>query len=311
MGLLDEAIREHLELKRRRGADAVEISREEGEALGPVHRSSDGTPDLASPPGTPSPEQAAPEPYGDFPPALDEDEPDWGEDVAAIHDPEPSAAFPAPPPPASAPPPAASQPPPPAFAPPPVASEPPPPAFAPPPAAPNPPPAAYEPPPAVRPPVFYNEPAPRPPPFEPLMPASAAPPPPPPAPPPRAADPAPLDDPPAAPQREKSRLLGGLRLRRNAGDEPKAASSGTHDRDFQAREPVEDDPFYEPPPAAYAPPPSAYQPPPGRDHDIVPTDELPAGEDELEETPQFLEETPDHDRLWFEQRPPRDFDFDK
>ena len=310
MGLLDEAIREHLELKRRRGADAVEISREEGEALGPVHRSSDGTPDLASAPGTPSPEQAAPEPYGDVPPALDEDEPDWGEDVTAIHDPEPSAAFPAPPPPASAPPPAASQPPPPAFAPPPVASEPPPPAFAPPPAAPNPPPAAYELPPAVRPPVFYNEPASPPPPFEPLMPASAAPPPPP-QPPPRAADPAPLDDPPAAPQREKSRLLGGLRLRRNAGDEPKAASSGTHDRDFQAREPVEDDPFYEPPPAAYAPPPSAYQPPPGRDHDIVPTDKLPAGEDELEETPQFLEETPDHDRLWFEQRPPRDFDFDK
>jgi hypothetical protein len=36
------------------------------------------------------------------------------------------------------------------------------------------------------------------------------------------------------------------------------------------------------------------------------------GEDEdvLEETPEFLQDTPDHDRLWFEQRPPRDFDFD-
>jgi hypothetical protein len=35
-----------------------------------------------------------------------------------------------------------------------------------------------------------------------------------------------------------------------------------------------------------------------------------AGEhDELEETPEFLEETPEHDRLWFEQKPPRDFDF--
>ena len=32
-------------------------------------------------------------------------------------------------------------------------------------------------------------------------------------------------------------------------------------------------------------------------------------EDVLEETPEFLEETPEHDRLWFEQRPPRDFDF--
>ena len=33
-------------------------------------------------------------------------------------------------------------------------------------------------------------------------------------------------------------------------------------------------------------------------------------EDVLEETPDFLQDTPDHDRLWFEQRPPRDFDFD-
>ena len=34
-------------------------------------------------------------------------------------------------------------------------------------------------------------------------------------------------------------------------------------------------------------------------------------EDVLEETPEFLQETPEHDRLWFEQRPPRDFDFDE
>ena len=34
-------------------------------------------------------------------------------------------------------------------------------------------------------------------------------------------------------------------------------------------------------------------------------------EDVLEETPEFLQETPEHDRLWFEQRPPRDFDWDK
>ena len=32
-------------------------------------------------------------------------------------------------------------------------------------------------------------------------------------------------------------------------------------------------------------------------------------QDVLEQTPDFLEETPDHDRLWFEQKPPRDFDF--
>jgi hypothetical protein len=35
-----------------------------------------------------------------------------------------------------------------------------------------------------------------------------------------------------------------------------------------------------------------------------------ADEDILEETPDFLADTPDHDRLWFEQKPPPDFDFD-
>ncbi len=36
-----------------------------------------------------------------------------------------------------------------------------------------------------------------------------------------------------------------------------------------------------------------------------------SAEDVLEETPEFLRDTPEQDRLWFEQRPPRDFDFDK
>ncbi|HEX5609824.1 MAG TPA: hypothetical protein VFX45_07015 [Solirubrobacterales bacterium] len=37
----------------------------------------------------------------------------------------------------------------------------------------------------------------------------------------------------------------------------------------------------------------------------------PAGhEDVLEETPDFLEDAPEDDDLWFEQRPPKDFDFD-
>jgi len=36
MGLLDDAIRDHLELKRNRGADPTEIAREEREALEPV-----------------------------------------------------------------------------------------------------------------------------------------------------------------------------------------------------------------------------------------------------------------------------------
>ena len=38
MGLLDDAIREHLDLKRRRGADPAEIERAERDALGPVRR---------------------------------------------------------------------------------------------------------------------------------------------------------------------------------------------------------------------------------------------------------------------------------
>ncbi len=48
-----------------------------------------------------------------------------------------------------------------------------------------------------------------------------------------------------------------------------------------------------------------------------PAADQPAAEDQesadgdvLEDTPDFLQETPEHDRLWFEQKPPRDFDFD-
>lgn len=39
---------------------------------------------------------------------------------------------------------------------------------------------------------------------------------------------------------------------------------------------------------------------------------LPEGQEEdvLEETPDFLEEAPEDDQLWFEQKPPKDFDFD-
>src|SRR5205823_11757722 len=38
MGLLDEAIREHLELKRRHGADPAEVAQLEREAFGPARR---------------------------------------------------------------------------------------------------------------------------------------------------------------------------------------------------------------------------------------------------------------------------------
>jgi hypothetical protein len=44
MGQLDDAIREHLELKRLRGADPSKVAREEQEALGPTRRSEETEP---------------------------------------------------------------------------------------------------------------------------------------------------------------------------------------------------------------------------------------------------------------------------
>jgi hypothetical protein len=44
--------------------------------------------------------------------------------------------------------------------------------------------------------------------------------------------------------------------------------------------------------------------------DVDPSEDVPPGEDPLEGTPEFLEESPDQERLWFEQKPPKDFDFD-
>src|SRR5947209_9271811 len=90
MGLLDDAIREHLDLKRRRGADPAEIERAEREALGPVHREpiagedgmdvselSVGAESSDGPTGDHHDVPAAPPPYGDRPSGeLAEDE-EW------------------------------------------------------------------------------------------------------------------------------------------------------------------------------------------------------------------------------------------
>ncbi|HET9074000.1 MAG TPA: hypothetical protein VFN48_05430 [Solirubrobacteraceae bacterium] len=59
-------------------------------------------------------------------------------------------------------------------------------------------------------------------------------------------------------------------------------------------------------PAAGAPAPGA--PAPGAEPEAATLEE---DEDILEETPDFLADTPDHDRLWFEQKPPPDFDFER
>ncbi|HYJ00346.1 MAG TPA: hypothetical protein VEX36_11820 [Thermoleophilaceae bacterium] len=74
-------------------------------------------------------------------------------------------------------------------------------------------------------------------------------------------------------------------------DEPVAADAPEDAVDEVASEPGPE-PWLEPAPEA------------------VPAGENPGEEDVLEETPEFLQETPEHDRLWFEQKPPREFDFD-
>jgi hypothetical protein len=166
MGLLDDAIREHLELKRTRGADPTEVAREEAEALGPVRRDRGDTPAVTEDPGAMGDE--------DPDPLAPEDEP-GSEDATRLHDVD--TAF------------SAQE----------VESAPPPPAGRP----------------------FDAE-----------------------------------------------------------ADEPvgSVGSASTEPDEWG----FDDEPEAEPEPE----------------------------EDPLEETPDFLQETPEHDRLWFEQKPPRDFDFD-
>jgi hypothetical protein len=200
MGLLDDAIREHLDLKRRRGGDPTEIERAEREALGPVRRGPELTGEEAAPP----------EPVGeaqtDYPEAPAEQWEPFHEDpeLRELEEPE---EFP-----------------------------------------------PYEPP--------------------------------------RAPDGDPLMDDEAA-YEEPHRAL-----EQDALQPPPAA---------------ETDPRPLPHPAD---PPPAYQDeqPPSRveqeteEYELEPEEE--SDDDVLESTPEFLQDAPEHDRLWFEQRPPRDFDFD-
>jgi hypothetical protein len=89
MGLLDDAIREHLDLKRRRGADPTEVSRQEHEALGPVRRDQapgddDGEPDVGAEDPDAEPGASEPldtEPGGAVPPSAPSESTDeWGFD---------------------------------------------------------------------------------------------------------------------------------------------------------------------------------------------------------------------------------------
>lgn len=202
MGLLDDAIREHLDLKRRRGADPTEVERAEREALGPVRRAPE------SGPGADTAPERAPFAYD-----QEEEEEGWSEEP------------------------------------------------------------------------FEDAPAPR---------SRGR----------RTAEPEPEAD-----------------LDEDALDEPepeREARPSRLSRIFGKSEPevdAEDDDDAEPDYADEA------EPPPARGHagdDTVAHDveeehaapEPRKDDDVLEETPEFLQDTPDHDRLWFEQRPPRDFDLD-
>jgi hypothetical protein len=195
MGLLDDAIREHLELKRRHGADPGEVAKQEHEALGPVRRS-----EAATAPGAVQEEPLSPE-HEQLLAPDDAWEPEEEQPAAEAVD-------------------------------------------------------------AAR------EPAPEP-----------------------------------APEVEDEPEGGSRRLRDEPGQdtvsfsltdlEQEEAQEGAPDEVPEDDEPVRRRQRAEPLPPA----------------DVVPADEEPADEDVLEETPEFLQETPEHDRLWFEQKPPRDFDF--
>jgi len=192
MGLLDDAIREHLDLKRRRGADPTEIERAEREALGPVRRGPEPTavPEAALPPDESEweafhedPELVALEEYDELPPHEPARAPEG--DPLMVDEP-----------------------------------------------------FADEPRGAAPPPAADTSPAPE---SEPSL----------------APHPA---DPPAAPAAPRSDEL------------PPDLDQETEEYDLEVEEEADDD--------------------------------------VLETTPEFLQDAPEHDRLWFEQRPPRDFDFD-
>jgi hypothetical protein len=90
-----------------------------------------------------------------------------------------------------------------------------------------------------------------------------------------------------------------------------------HEQDAEATLDEDRTEVFEPEPAASEPEPAGDTPPRGfpavdepAEPEAEPAPGEPDSEDVLEETPDFLQETPEHDRLWFEQKPPRDFDFD-
>lgn len=103
-------------------------------------------------------------------------------------------------------------------------------------------------------------------------------------------------------QRLSDELDQALEAPRDAEPEP-AAEIETEpelDEPAEAGEEPESEEHEAPPETVEEPAPVAEADPESSHHE----------EDVLEETPDFLEETPEDDQLWFEQKPPKDFDFD-
>jgi hypothetical protein len=73
----------------------------------------------------------------------------------------------------------------------------------------------------------------------------------------------------------------------------------------QSLEPISEEHEQPAPPAAETPADQAPEPEAQTDYDPDT-----GHEDVLEDTPEFLEDAPEDDELWFEQKPPKDFDFD-
>jgi hypothetical protein len=118
--------------------------------------------------------------------------------------------------------------------------------------------------------------------------------------------------------RQEQEALGAPQRAEFAG----AAPAATAEPDAIEDAPVEDAPVPDPEPEPVPerePEPDIpldqatveYTPPPPDEPEEPPAPPQEGDEDVLEETPDFLQETPEHDRLWFEQKPPRDFDLDR
>jgi hypothetical protein len=215
MGLLDDAIREHLDLKRRRGADPTEVERAEREALGPVRRGPEE-------PLVATHEEEPPAAYEDLPAEYEDAQDDGWDELTGEHAP------------------------------------------------------------AAAPPVEYEDE------YE--------------------DEDEEYDEPAVAPAAPPPRPAPGELIFTSEQDE-------LHDEPLPHAAPLEPDTHVQAPTRAPMPTPGAEGFGETVEYDVEGAldaeDEAPAAEDDpLEETPEFLQDTPDHDRLWFEQRPPRDFDFD-